>query len=61
MCITGSTPRRGRRLWWALVGYFRAYPPLVQGEGVGLRGIGAREPTTEKAPWAGRPRIRIYW
>ena len=58
MCITGSTPRRGHRLWWALVGYFRAYPPLVQGEGVGLRG---HRPVRVKAPKAERPRIRIYW
>ena len=60
MCVTGIASRR-QRLWWALVGYFRAYPPLVQGLGAPpAGGRRSRSPAPDPVK-AGRPRIRIYW
>jgi len=59
MCIQDMAPHRAQTLWWALVAYFRAYPPLVQGHG-GTRPRPRAEPqdrTVEKA----MRRIRIYW
>ena len=58
MCITAPGPRRARTLWWALVGYFRHYPPLVQGETLPAKPDTKRSPET---PRAKRPPIRIYW
>ena len=61
MCAIDFPRRRERGLWWAMVSYFRAYPPLVQGEGVGLRGPQARRHAEADTPRVERPRIRIYW
>ena len=61
MCVNPPS-RREHPLWWALVSYFRAYPPLVQGTDLTPRprarpGRPAREAATE----AERLPIRIYW
>lgn len=60
MCIAATRSRRERTLWWALVSYFRIYPPLVQGEGL-QAGPKAKGSSGEEAPRAKRPPIRIYW
>ena len=60
MCIAVTPPRRERTLWWALVSYFRLYPPLVQGEGP-QAGPEARKSSEEHMPRAKRPPIHIYW
>lgn len=60
MCADRSS-RREHPLWWALVSYFRAYPPLVQGTGLTPRPRAMRKPAREEATEAERLPIRIYW
>ena len=65
VCIRDMDSRRAKTLWWSLVAYFRAYPPLVQGDGSNVtptrsRDTAPRAPDTRpagKTAW----RIRIYW
>ena len=60
MCLTGTTSRR-QRLWWALVGYFRAYPPLIQAHGAEPDGRRRAHGPAGGGAKSERPRIRIYW
>lgn len=57
MCVQETTPQRVQTLWWVLVSYFRAYPPLVQGHGGTRPGSQAHGRPVKQAA----PRIRIYW
>ena len=60
MCVTTPGPRREPTLWWALVSYFRGYPPLVQAAGLEARSKAGRSPREGTAK-AKRPPIRVYW
>lgn len=65
VCVRDVDSRRAKTLWWSLVAYFRAYPPLVQSHGDNVapgRSAGSK-PRTPGARPAGKTawRIRIYW
>lgn len=65
MCVQDARLQHASTLWWALISYFRTYPPLVHGHGAhvtarGGAGLGQGAPEARPAEEAAR-KIRIYW